>query len=128
MSNFHSNMLQLRITSRGGRASASVVILLSHIFIILQFGELKNTTLVRRAFCKEYYLKYPWQVPQLTQFQRMYDRFLQTAASQPSTPAGKSPDFSKEDNIRRVEQFFKIQPKAHIRGAVTELNMSYGKI
>ena len=56
----------------------------------------------------------------------MYHIFLKTAARQ--TPAGKYPDFSKEDDIQRVEQFFKNQPKAHIRGAVTELNMSFGKI
>ena len=89
MLNIHSKMSQLRITTQRPSfsfRSGSPFLTEESIFIILKFGELKNMTLVKKAFRKEFCLKNPRQVPHLTQLQRMYDRFLTVAASQPSTP------------------------------------------
>ena len=72
MLNIHSKMSQLRINSRRpsfSLRSDSPFSTEESIFIIPKFGELKNTTLIRRAFRKEFYLKNPRQVPQFTQFQ-----------------------------------------------------------
>ena len=116
MSNIHSKMSQLRIISQRPSFSfrsnsPSLFSTEESNFLILKCGELKNTTLARRAFRRKFYLKSFGQVPLLTQFQKMYDRFLKTTASQPSTPAGKSPDFSKEDDIRRSNSSSKTSPK-----------------
>ena len=113
MSNVHFKMSQLRITSwrpSFSFHSDSPLSTVESIFIKLKLRELKNATLLRRAFRKEFYLKNPRHVPQLTQFQRMYDRFLMTAASQPSTLAGKSPNLSKEDDIHVQEHALIFQP------------------
>ena len=45
-------------------------------FIILKYEEVRNTTLVRRAFKKQFHQKNPRGVPKNTVFQRLIDMFL----------------------------------------------------
>ena len=95
-------------------------------FIILKYGEVRNTTVVRRAFKKHFHPKNPRAVPQNTVFQRLIDRFLNQGSVIQKTPEGLPPH--SEDEIHAVKMFFERDPKAHIRKAVVELAMPYGKV
>ena len=95
-------------------------------FIILKYGEVKNTTLVRRFFRMKFFPKNPKQVPQNVKFQRVIDRFLRTASVRQSTPAGLPP--TPAEDIQAVKDFFQRNPKAHLRAAMVELNLPIGKI
>ena len=51
-----------------------------------------------------------------------------TGAVHHTVPPGKTSTVSVEDDVEKVREYFLDHAKAHIRCAVTELNMSYGKI
>ena len=95
-------------------------------FIILKFGETKNVTMVRRAFRAQFYPQNPRKVPQRLLFQRVIDRFLSSASVMPRVPKGLTP--CTPEDVQRVKDYFTVNPKNHIRSAVTELGMSFGKI
>ena len=92
-------------------------------FIILKFGELKNITLVRRAFGTKFFPKKPYLLAKRFQFQRVIDRFLKTASASPNVHPGSNP--TSQQSIQVVKDFFDRNPKAHIRQAVEELDMSF---
>ena len=95
-------------------------------FIILKYGEVKCTAAVRRAFGTKFFPKNPRKVPKQMIFQRVIDRFLQSASVRPAIPAGAPP--TSEDDLKKVKDFLEANPKAHIREMVAPLEMSYGQI
>ena len=97
-----------------------------HTFIILKYGELKNTTLVRRAFRAKFFPNYPTKVPQLVVFQRVIDRFLKNDSEKETTPRGQAP--ISDDDVKSVRDFFKRNPKASIRMARDQLDLSFGSV
>ena len=100
-------------------------------FVVQKYGELQHTMLVRRAFATKFHSKCPRKVPRLVQFERLLKRFnclKKTGAIHRIAPPGKASSFSVENDVEKVRKYFLDHPKAHIRGAVTELNISYGKI
>ena len=95
-------------------------------FIIFEYGRLQSLKLVQREFRKKYCPKNPRQVPRLTAFFRLVDRFKNEAAVRPKVSHG-SPQISDAD-VQRVKSFFQRNKKAHIRQAVQELDLSFGTI
>ena len=87
-------------------------------FIIFQYGKLKHTAAVRRAFATKFYPKHPRKVPSQNVFQRVIQRFLASASVRPSISAG--PTLMSEEKVQRVRELFEKNPKAHIREAVNE--------
>ena len=83
-------------------------------------------TKVMRAYRQVFFPKKPWSVPKRNTFQRLLDRFETDAAVRPIKPAGKSPVTLAE--VVRVEPYFKVNKKNHIRQAVQDLGFSFGKI
>ena len=96
-------------------------------FVGQKYGELQHTTLVRRAFATKFHPKCPRKVPQLGKFEMLLKRFQKTGAVHHTAPPGKDSSFSVEDDVEKVRKYFLDHPKAHIRNAVTELNMSTEK-
>ena len=58
------------------------------------------------------------------QFQRVIDLFLETSLACPKVHLGHAP--TSQQSIQEVKEFFVRNPKAHIRQAVEELDMSFG--
>ena len=97
-----------------------------HTFIILKYGELGNVTLVRRAFGSRFFPKNPREVPDRKQIQRVVTRFLTSGSVNPAKSVGK-PSTSEQD-VMAVKEFFIRNPRAHLRAAKVELDMSINKI
>ena len=95
-------------------------------FIINTFQDTKSLTKVMRAYRQVFFPKKPWSVPKRNTFQRLLDRFETDAAVRLIKPAGKSPVTLAE--VVRVESYFKVNKKNHIRQAVQDLGFSFGKI
>ena len=95
-------------------------------FIIFKYGEVQNTSQVRRAFGTKFLPNNPRKVPKNVQFQRVIDRFQKTAS--PMSKDSKGNKATSEEDIQAVREFFERNPKAHIRGAMAVLGFSYGTI
>ena len=67
-------------------------------------------------------------MPQPVQFKRLFERFRKTGANHYTAPPGKCSKFSVEDDVEKVKKSFQEHHKAHIRSAVNELNINYGKV
>jgi hypothetical protein len=94
-------------------------------WIIYKFGELKSEILVLRAFRKEFYPNNPRKVPKRYAFHRLIQEFNHRGTIA-EIKRGKKP--IPLDEIQKVELYFQTNCRAHIREAVRDLNISFGKI
>lgn len=94
-------------------------------WIILKYGELKNLTEVRRAFRKHFFPKHPRKVPKICLFRRVVEKFSIRGTIHEIKREAKPVD---PNDIERVKLFFECNKKAHIRDAVRDLDISFGKI
>ena len=94
-------------------------------FIILKYGEVGCITQVKRSFGTRFFPKNPRKVPHHYQFHRLVDRFLKTGSVNQQPPPG--PKLITAD-INRVKDYFNMNPRAHLRVAMIDLDMSIGKI
>ena len=97
-------------------------------FVVQKYGGLQHITLVRRAFATKFHPKCPRNVPQLVQFERLLKRFEKTGTVHHTSPPRKASTLSVVDDVEKVREYFFDHLRAHIRSAVTEMNMSYEKI
>ena len=95
-------------------------------FIILKYGEVGSISQVKRAFGTRFHPKHPRNAPSFCQIQRVVDRFLTTGSVNPSSPPGLPPTL--EGDITRVKNYFDRNPRAHLRAAMVDLDMSIGKV
>jgi hypothetical protein len=95
-------------------------------FIISMFMETKSLVMVMRAFRKKFFPKAPKSVPGKSSFMRLLQRFDTETSVRPVSPLG--PDLVPPEDIVLVKEYFKQNKQAHIRQAVSDLGLSYGKI
>ena len=95
-------------------------------FIVLKFGELKSPSEIRRAFRQKYFPSNSRQVPHIREFHRLFKILENHGTVQHLPITGKRP--ATVDDVERVKQFFENSPKASIRSAINELQISYGRI
>ena len=94
--------------------------------IILQFGELKHATLVRRWFLKEYPDIPHHQVPVALQFSRIRDRFLKTNSTRPGKPPGPKVSVATPEMVETVRGMILADQSISISEIALRLDCSYG--
>ena len=95
-------------------------------WVILQSDKLKTLSAVRRAFRLKFFPKNPKQVPKLEAFRRIIKRFKDSGSVRPIVSPGRLSPTTEE--VKKVEDFFKERPQAHVRLAAEHLGMSFGKV
>ena len=95
-------------------------------FIIFKYGELGNVTSVNRAFNTRFFPKNPRKAPKRHQIERVIARFQKSGSVNPPTPLGQ--DATSQEDVMAVQEFFTRNPRAHLRHAMVELDMSINKI
>ena len=99
------------------------------ILIIKQFGVLRSSTLVRRAFRVEFKIK-PRDLPHQKQLSRVLHKF--EACGDVGDPQVKrrpsDSDSVPQHDVKAVEDFFLRNEEGHIRDAAKEFSLSFGKI